>query len=231
MKYFNHFADAQITPQGAWLMTKTHVAEYRIMRPYLKTTAQILEIGPGHGGLARLLRSEGFSKYVGVEPNAGMRGALAQSGFQVKDYRVPPFVEASESYDWVILMNVFEHLAGEKEATLLVQDAYRILMPEGYLCIAGPDYLHWQTDFFNCDYTHSNVMTVRRLIQQFHNCGFRTVTWAYLSGFLTGASATALSYFTRAALFWADGKGIDTKFYKLKVSLLRRFLIIGQKLQ
>lgn len=231
MKFFDHFADASMTPQGAWIVEQTHRAEFRLMRPYLAhDDISLLEIGPGQGGLSRVLAREGFSNYIGVEPNTQMREALADAGFRTKNYLVPPFQEQDESFDWVILINVFEHLNGTPEAAHLVQDAYRILKPQGFLCLAGPDYLHWKQDFFNCDYTHSNIMTVRRSIQLFHNYGFRTVKYEYLSGFMTGFAATALSRLTRAGLFYANGNGIDKKLYKLKLSFLRRFLIIGQRI-
>jgi hypothetical protein len=70
---------------------------------------------------------------------------------------------------------------------------------------------------------------VRRTIQLFHNNGFGSCSYAYLSGFSTGITATLLSQLTRLLFRFADSNGLDKKFYKLKATFLRRFIVIGEK--
>lgn len=171
----------------------------------------------------------GFHNYSAVEPNTRMRTELTRAGIRTKSYLAPPLDEPDGTFDWVILDNVFEHLNNSEEASELATEVDRVLKRSGYWCIASPDILHWGNDFYNCDYTHSNVTSVRRTIQIFHNSGFRPVRFSYLSGFLSGLPATLASYGARTALMLADSNGIDRKLYKLKLSFLRRFLIIGQK--
>jgi hypothetical protein len=91
--------------------------------------------------------------------------------------------------------------------------------------------LHCQHDFFNVDYTHSNVTTVRRTLQLFHDNGFRVLKYTYFSGFFSGLLATFVSYVARFALFFSVGNGLDSKLYKLKTTFLRSFLIVGAKVR
>jgi SAM-dependent methyltransferase len=158
-----------------------------------------------------------------------MRRTLASKGITTRDYLVPPLAEAASSYDAIVLINVFEHLDDARQARLFIDEAWRVLRREGVLCIAAPDYLHWRQDFFNCDFSHNNVTSVRRTLQLFHNGGFRLLRYDYYSGFFTGALATAVSHLVRVGLSFADGNGIDKKLYKLKLTFLRRFILLGAK--
>lgn len=118
------------------------------MRPYLtQKTIQILELGPGMGILADLFAIAGYDEYTVVEPNPTMRQALMQRGFTAKDYLIPSLREEDETYDLILLSNVFEHLRDTADASLFVNEAHRVLRPNGLLCIFAPDYLHWQADF------------------------------------------------------------------------------------
>ena len=230
MSYFDHFADPHTTRVGAWIVQQTVLTEVRLMSPFLPSRdSAILEIGPGMGILADELKKNGYRNYTGVEPNFSMRERLVQRGHSVKDYLAPPLIENDNEFDFIILSNVFEHFNGTSEAVAFMEEAQRVLKKGGRICILSPDYLHWREEFFNCDYTHSNITTVRRTIQLFHNTGFNTCYFTYLSGFFSGIMATLLSNLTRLFLYFANGNGLDKKIYKLKATFLRRILVIGEK--
>lgn len=230
MSFFDHFSDPKTTRIGNWIVQRTVQTEFHLMRPFLQSPeSAILEIGPGMGDLAEKFYKSGYRNYTGIEPNLKMRERLTQRGFAVRDYLVPPLKEPDNEFDFMILSNVFEHFNGTNEAITFMADAHRVLRHGGKLCILSPDYLHWREDFFNCDYTHSNVTTVRRTIQLLHNNGFNICSYAYLSGFTTGILATLLSQLTRMLFHFADSNGLDKKFYKLKATFLRRFIVIGEK--
>lgn len=230
MSFFDHFSDSSSTRLGDWITRRTAQQEFALIRPYLPAKeAAILEIGPGMGDLAALCLAAGYRNYTIVEPNDSMRERLACTGVVAKNYLIPRLEEEDSSYDTIILSNVFEHLNGESQAGCFIAEAQRVLRPSGTLCLLSPDYLHWKEDFFNCDFSHNNVTSVRRAMQLFYNGGFHTLGYAYLSAFLTGAPATATSHLVRAGLFFADGNGMNQKLYKLKLTFLRRFLIVGQK--
>jgi len=228
--YFDHFAHSPGTPIGKWIKKRSRQRVFAIIEPLLRgPEAAILEIGPGWGELAESFRNAGYHNYTAVEPSKTMREGLASRGFVTKNYLIPDLIETDNSYDVIILADVFEHLNDVHEARLFIAEAARVLQIGGILCILSPDYLHWKSDFFNCDFSHSNVTSVQRTLQLFHNYGFHTLKYVYFSGFLTGMPATLVSHLGRLGLFFLRGNAIDSKLYKLKLVFLRRFLIIGAK--
>ena len=230
MSYFDHFAESPSTAIGSWITRRTKQRELALMRPFFSSRdCAILEIGPGMGGSAALFAEAGYHNYAVVEPNPIMREHLARKGFITKDYMIPELAEQDSSYDAIVLINVFEHLNSSREAQTFIAEARRVLRPGGIVCMASPDYLHWQGDFFNCDFSHSNVTSVRRTLQLFHNNGFRTLKCVYFSGFFSGTLATLISHLTRIALCAANSNGMDKKLYKLKLTFLRRFFIIAAR--
>lgn len=230
MSYFDHFATSPMTAGGRWIVRGILRREYAILRKSLQDRrAAILEIGPGRGELAEILREDGFLNYTGVEPNALMRDMLVEQGFRMKSYMIPQLEEPDASYDVVFLSDVFEHLNDTAEAKLFISEVARVLRTDGLICIGCPDYLHWGVDFFNGDYSHANITTERRTRQLFMNYGLRTVSCTYMSGFVSGPAATLLSTLVRAGLCFVHATQNEEKLYKLKLTFLRRFFIVGAK--
>ena len=230
MSSFDHYAEPNRTGIGRWIVRRTALRQVATLRAFLPDrSCAILEIGPGTGELAETFLRAGYDNYVAVEPNTLMRDRLLAKKITVRDYSIPQLLEEEGSHDAIVIINVFEHLDSAKEAQAFIADARRVLRPDGILCIGSPDYLHWRQDFFNCDFSHNYVTTVRRTLQIFHNYGFRTEGYFYYSAFLTGLLATFASHLARLALFFSPSNGIDKKLYKLKLTFLRRFLIIGRK--
>ena len=230
MSYFDHFATSPMTSFGSWILHRTLGREFGLMAPLVPDQrSAILEIGPGMGELARMFRSGGYHNYTVVEPNTLMREHLARQGFFTKNYLIPTLEEADSSYDVIILSDVFEHLNDTNEAKLFMAEAKRVLRPGGLLCIGSPDYTHWHEDFFNADFSHSNITSVRRTTQLFQNTGLTELKHVYFSGFLTGIAATMASHIVRLGLFFLHSSNNENKLYKLKLTFLRRFFIIGQK--
>jgi SAM-dependent methyltransferase len=230
MSYFDHFARAPMTPAGRWILLNTLKREFSVIEPMLPDPdATILEIGPGMGELAQYFISAGYRNYTVVEPNDLMREHLARQSLRTKNYMIPALQEEDSSYDAIILSDVFEHLNDTTEAKLFIAEARRVLRPGGILCIGSPDYTHWHEDFFNADFSHSNITSVRRTQQLFQNNGFRTLKYEYFSGFLTGFPATLLSHLVHTMLFFLHSPETGNKLYKLKLTFLRRFLIVGKK--
>jgi SAM-dependent methyltransferase len=230
VSFYDHFAHASRTKLGGWIKWQTKQRELALFVAMMpKRGAAILEIGPGKGEFSELLRQAGYTNYRTVEPNAAMREELRARGFMVSDYQIPILQEPDASADAILLVDVFEHLDGPVAADQFMQEARRVLRNGGVLCLACPDYLHWGSDFFNCDYTHNNVTTVRRAQQHLYGSGFIERGHLYFSGHLTGWPATWLSLLARLSLSFARSNGMDMKAYKLKLTFLRRFWIVGQK--
>ncbi len=230
MTYFDHFATSPMSPVGRWILLNIMKREFSIIKPLLqKKDSAILEIGPGMGELAELFLEAGYINYTVVEPNTLMREHLEHKGFRAKNYLIPELDEKDESYDVIVVNDVFEHLNDTQAAKTFISEAYRVLRTGGILCIGSPDYTHWHEDFFNADFSHSNITSVRRTQQLFINNGLKLVKYVYLSGFLTGITATIFSYMVRILGWGFHSAENDNKLYKLKLTFLRRFLIIGSK--
>lgn len=230
MAYFDHFALSSSKPVGGWIKRQTKHHEFTLLQQWLPgRNCAVLEIGPGKGELTDLFMAAGYHNYTAVEPNDLMREQLERKGIKTKNYLIPQLQEESDRYDALVLIDVFEHLNSASDAQLFMTEARRVLRPGGVLYILSPDYLHWKEDFFNCDFSHNNVTSVRRAQQLFVNYGFQTRFVAYMSGWFVGAWATVMSNIARLALSFANSNGHDQKLYKLKLTMLRRFVIIGTK--
>ena len=233
MSFYKSFAENQPTSAGSWLVKKTSRKIFLFIQPLLsKPESRILEIGPGRGTLCNIFLSQGFRNYTVVEPSPLLQRSFKEMDVETKEYRIPHLIEEDTSYDVIILINVFEHLNGGNEAQEFIDEARRVLRKGGLLVIGSPDYLHWKEQFFNCDYSHNNVTSLRRTIMLFGDKGFDVLKHTYLSGHVSGLAATALSYLASCGLFWVRGSshpGIVNRLYKLKLSFLRTFLIIGCK--
>jgi SAM-dependent methyltransferase len=231
MNYFDHFAHFPGTNIGKWIKYKSRYRVFKYIEPFLSCkNLRILEIGGGMGELAIIFREANFHNYIIVEPNSIMRRQLNNYGFITRDYLIPTILEKDKSFDAIILVDVFEHLNDAREATQFIVEAKRVLKPGGVLCIMSPDFLHWKDEFFNGDYTHSNITSVRRLIQLFYNYGFHPEKYVYISGFFVGKAATFASYLTRFLLFFVHGNSLNDRLYRFKLTHFRQFLIIGTSL-
>lgn len=232
VSYFDHFAAGRSTALGDFLTRKTVAEEFRFLRQHFPCGPEtaILEIGPGHGELARLFLQAGFRNYDIVEPNAAMRERLRSLGVrQARDYLIPSIRENDSSYELIIVSNVFEHLNGTEEGQIFIAEAARVLQPQGAVFLLSPDYLEWREDFFNCDFSHSNPTTVRRVVQMFQNAEMEAVAFCYLYSCFRGFPGWIFSRAIKMLTGWTFGEMGESKPYKLRLTFLRRFMIIGRK--
>jgi SAM-dependent methyltransferase len=234
LAYFDHFAQGKGTRLGDWLTKRTIGRQFEFLVHHLPpgTVCRILEIGPGHGEFAAEFLTRGYQSYDVVEPNPTLRAKLLALGVHnVKDYLIPDLAEADDSYDAIIICDVFEHLNDAREAQRFVSEACRVLAPGGVLFILSPDLMDWRDDFFNCDFSHSNPTTVRRTLELFQNMGLDLVAFRYLYSCFDGLAGYSISRLVKLATFWTIGEATDFKPYKLRLTFLRRFMVIGMKPQ
>lgn len=232
MAFFDHFAHGSPTQVGAWLEKLTKQREHIYISRFLRSSdAEILEIGPGQGLLAQIFINSGFSRYDASEPNPRMNSQLSSIGIRtISNFIVPPIQAPDRSYDALILADVLEHLTDAEPAQEFAKEAVRVLRPGGIVVIISPDHLDWGGDFFNCDFTHNYVTTMRRVRQLLCDCGFRIAGRRYTYGPLSGSVGFLTSRCVKALTFLASGaRSDDDKFYKLRLTFLRRLTIIGIK--
>ena len=232
MAYFDHFASGKSTGIGDWLTRHAIERQFRFLSGHLPVDAspEILEIGPGHGEFAARLIGGGYGNYDVVEPNDTLRAKLQAQGIRgAKSYLIPRLDEPDGAYDAIIVCDVFEHLNDTRDAATFMSEARRVLRPGGILFILSPDLMDWREDFYNCDFSHSNPTTVRRTHEMFMNEGLSTVAYDYSYSGFGGAVGYILNRLVKAATFWTVGESLDFKPYKLRLTFLRRFMIIGRK--
>lgn len=217
---------------GDWLTAQAIERQFRFVVRHLSTdrSIDILEIGPGHGELATRFMGSGFRDYDVVEPNDSLRAKLQSVGVRhAKSYLIPDLAEADGSYDLIVICDVFEHLNDAKEAQRFIAEAHRVLRPGGMLFVLSPDLMDWREDFYNCDFSHSNPTTVRRTLEMFHNQGLECVEFTYLYSCFGGPLGYLLNRLVKLSTFWTSGEDTDFKPYKLRLTFLRRFLVLGRK--
>lgn len=231
MKYFDHFAKSKSTRIGQILHLKTTANTFKIINKFISNVdINILEIGPGKGDLATSFLKNNFLNYDVVEPNDRMRKSIEKQGVRnAKDYMIPYIDEADSSYDVIIISDVFEHLNGTNDAKIFISETERVLKNMGYIFIISPDFFDWGLDFWNCDFSHSNPTSIRRVIQLFYNNNIKSIYCNYMYSCFTGFLGKAINSFIKLATFYCKGNSIDSKFYKLRLTFLRRFIIVGQK--
>jgi SAM-dependent methyltransferase len=232
MAYFDHFATARSTGIGDWLTAYATEQQFSFLSRYLTVDRkpEILEIGPGRGEFAVRMMAGGFKNYDVVEPNDSLRATLESQGARCsKSYLIPDLLEADASYDAIIVRDVFEHLNDAREAQRFVTEARRVLRKGGVLFILSPDFMDWKEDFYNCDFSHSNPTTVRRTQEMFVNERLATVAYAYAYSGFQGVVGFFLNHVVKMLTFWASGEDLDFKPYKLRLTFLRHFMIIGRK--
>lgn len=232
MAYFDHFATSKSTGIGNWLTARAIEQQFRFLSAHLpvERKPEILEIGPGQGEFAARLMAGGYANYDVVEPNPTMRAKAESLGVRcVKSYLIPNLIEADDSYDAIILCDVFEHLNDARDAQRFVAEAKRVLRKGGILVILSPDFMDWKDDFYNCDFSHSNPTTVRRTHEMFLNERLATVAYVYSYSGFRGPVGSLLNHLVKMVTFWTSGEDLDFKLYKLRLTFLRHFMIIGKK--
>lgn len=159
---------------------------------HVQPPGDFLEIGPGHGGLARAAQRAGW-RYRAVEASPVLASELRRQGFDVVEAWVPPVPAPDASQDVVYADQVLEHMAGIDQARALVADAARVLRPAGVLFIVVPDYLKEGAFFWDVDYTHNFVTTERRVRQLLYDGGFSIEAVAHSIGAAKGGAREVLA--------------------------------------
>jgi SAM-dependent methyltransferase len=117
----------------------------------LPKDAAIVDIGCGYGDLLGTLRQSGYTRLMGVEPDAQCRRAAQEGGFDVKEGTLTETPLAAGSVDAVIVNEVFHHIDDYGAA---LDEIHRVLKPGGLLCFMEPlgtvlrrgmDFLTFQT--------------------------------------------------------------------------------------
>jgi SAM-dependent methyltransferase len=232
MQFFGHFSSHQPTAVGDWLTRKTIEQEYRFLMAHMpdNKATDILEIGPGRGDFAAKFVESGFLHYDILEPDDSLRKLCQRLPLRrVYAEVMPPLPADSASYDLVIMRAVLEHMNDTAMALAALKEIRRVLRPGGRFFLTSPDYNHWKTDFFNCDYSHSNPTTVRRASQMLYNLDFTLRATTYHYNFLSGVPGWVAGTLVKLLTCAFRGDNNGSRFYSLRLCFLRCFLMIAEK--
>ncbi len=242
MAFYDHFAKSSSTRLGSFIELKTKEKEFNKISNHINKMSEILEIGPGEGVLAGIFIKNGYQNFDIVEPNNILRNRITSTVCirNAKSYLIPNLLERDNSYDLILLSHVFEHLNDCSEAKHFLDEVDRVLKPNGFIFIISPDYLDFGKDFFNVDFSHNYVTTVRRLMELLIGSNLKFIDYKYTYGCFDGILGFLISRIIRLLTFWSRGDSLESyqgkkgnyisiKAYKLKVTFLRNFSIIGKK--
>jgi SAM-dependent methyltransferase len=174
-----------------------------VMR-YARPPDDLLEIGPGHGSLAKAAVAAGW-RYRGIEASGVLADALRRDGLDVVHAWTPPIPAADRSAGVVYADQVLEHMSGIDAAREFVAEARRVLRPGGLLFVVVPDYLKERGFFWDIDYTHNFITTERRVRQLLYDGGFDIARVVRSIGLATGPARDALA----AGALLANLPGLD----------------------
>ena len=114
--------------------------------PFIEKDAAILDVGCAAGGFLRYLHGRQFQNLSGIEKTAAYADrAIADTPFEIKqgDAEAIPFED--QSFDFVLLDQVLEHLVNPSKA---FEEAGRVLKKEGIFCIGVPDASRYDQQYF-----------------------------------------------------------------------------------
>jgi SAM-dependent methyltransferase len=228
--FYDHFHRDKPTKAGARLSS----AMCRRIFDFAGVTRgkRVLEIGPGRGAFADLCLGSGV-QYAAVEANKLLADSLRGRGAEVFEAIVPPLPALGGRFDFVVMINVMEHMNDMRDALQLARQIREHLTPGGKLVVCSPDYLNLRLHFFNCDFSHNYVTTQRRLAQLFISAGYGRSHSSYVAGPFTGIMAILVAAFAARLPFgmfhaWFPDSRLFSKLYKIQLSLSRKVLIVGE---
>jgi SAM-dependent methyltransferase len=204
-----------------------------IKKHYALDGSKILEIGPGRGLLAQKLRDQGADVTL-AEPSAHMQNILRSKGFEkFRNYFVPPIVEKDNSYDIIVMHNVFEHLHTHADAMHTMEEIRRVLKDGGLFVVNTPEVLHWGIYFWDGDYTHNYVTTRSRFEQIFTDYSFEEKVKRLYSGPFHGFWTPIVTWIVNSMFFvdWISDTKLRKKINKLRFGLLPNIFFVVKKVK
>jgi SAM-dependent methyltransferase len=202
--FYRWFSERKLTSVGAARRRRIEEARLGIVMRYAQPPGDLLEIGPGHGSLAKAAVAAGW-RYRGVEASRMLADSLKSEGLDVVHAWTPPIPADDRSANVVYADQVLEHMSGIDAAREFVAEARRILCPKGVLFVVVPDYLKERAFFWDIDYTHNFITTERRVRQLLYDGGFDITRVVRSIGLATGPARDALA----AGALLANVPGLD----------------------
>ena len=202
--FYRWFSERRLTGLGGARRARIESSRLALLNAAAGRPGDLLELGPGHGGIAAAASRAGW-QYSAVEASPALAEQLRARGFSVVEAWVPPVPAPDGSCDAVYADQVLEHMPGIDAARQLTSEAWRVLRPGGIFFVVVPDYLKERAFFFDIDYTHNFVTTERRVRQLLFDGGFDVERVVRSIGAATGVGRDLLAL----ASMFAHAPGLD----------------------
>ena len=202
--FYRWFSERKLTGAGAARRRRIEEARLALVMRHASPPGDLLEIGPGHGSLAKAAVAAGW-RYRGVEASSVLAETLRSEGLDVTHAWTPPIPADDVSADVLYADQVLEHMSGIDAARAFVAEARRIVRPSGVFFVVVPDYLKERGFFWDIDYTHNFITTERRVRQLLYDGGFNVTQLVRSIGLATGPARDALA----AGAIAANLPGLD----------------------
>ena len=170
MGFYDNYSNRSLSGYREELQKKMYK---KLFRKYIGNCFEgkkFLEIGPGTGLIAEIVTQLG-GKYTAVEGNEVLSKKLIDKDFDVVNQTVPPIPFSDNSFDYVFHSHLIEHMPSYTDAFKLTEECFRVIKPGGRLVFIAPDYMRLGKYYWDCDYTHSFVVTERRIGQLLQDSG------------------------------------------------------------
>jgi SAM-dependent methyltransferase len=230
MTCYDNYLDVLPTELGSLLMKKRAEQEWRLINLNHPNISQIIEIGPGFGGLGSLI-DLGSCHYFILETHPQIAEFNKKIGFEVCRTFIPPLPIKSNSIELVYASHVIEHMIDPSAALFFVNEIFRVLKPDGLLYLSAPDIQAFGQMFWDVDYTHTFPVTKRRLQQLLRDAGFYSLEFRYFYGPYTGCLSFFLGFISR--IFIPDLLPIPDvlklRLVRLRYTFLRNISVIAKK--
>jgi SAM-dependent methyltransferase len=203
-----------------------------LLKLYQPKLNRILEIGPGWGQFAKIVKAE-MREYYCVEANFGQATILKNQAIPTVVSLVPPIPFSDNQFDAVVASHILEHMPEYNTANRFISELIRITSPDGLLCINCPDFVVAGSLFWDADYTHNFPVTMRRLIQMYKDHCVEIVYSSYFAGTIQGILATPIGWIARyfpEKLIEAVLKPllIPGQIHRTRMTFLRNVFVIGR---
>lgn len=236
MPFYDFKSKTPRTALGQKIVEKVTDRIFSNIKKYLHDGYKILDIGAGNGEFIERCLKHNYD-VTAIEINETYKNKLTSMGVQVLPVLVPPMPLNDNSYNYVHLSHLLEHMQSSNQALELVTEIRRVLKPGGFLCVIAPDYLHSHSFFYDGDYTHLFITTQNRVKMLLTDAGYKIIFSKYLSGTHTGWRQWFFSLLGKIYnnwLYWmfqaAVKSKIDTaRFGRTRGAFARFIFILAQK--
>lgn len=161
-----------------WSYAPTYLQKEKFVNTYIQLLPKdrvILDVGCGEGVFVEKYYNEGY-QISGIDLN--------YSSNHVTQGSVLDLPYDDNTFGTIIFLDVFEHLAFDNQYAAL-KEIYRVLKPEGELCISVPNLAHLNSRFrfffkggldrTDVDINHLGERPLREYIELIQNNGFEIV--------------------------------------------------------